>query len=172
MVRLEPMSEDEYQTYLSRTIPEYAAEHVRGGRWSPEEALEKSAEEYRGYLPQGLATPKQHLFSIKEETTGDSVGMLWFSEEQRGSGLAAFVYDVWIDERFRRRGYAEQAFQALERLAGDMGLQRIELHVFGHNQPARALYQKLGYAETNVIMAKTIAATSQGEEPGESGTLP
>ena len=159
MVRLEPMNEDEYQAYLSRTIPEYAEEHVRGGRWSPEEALEKSAEEYRGYLPEGLATPGQHLFSIKEATTGASVGMLWFADEQRGAGRTAFVYDVWIDDRFRRRGYAGQAFQALERLARDMGLQRIELHVFGHNLPARALYQKLGFAETNVIMAKLLDAS-------------
>jgi ribosomal protein S18 acetylase RimI-like enzyme len=30
------------------------------------------------------------------------------------------------------------------------------LHVFGHNQPARALYRKLGYVERDVTMVKRL----------------
>ena len=33
---------------------------------------------------------------------------------------------------------------------------KIQLHVFGHNSGARALYRKLGYEETNVIMTKRL----------------
>jgi ribosomal protein S18 acetylase RimI-like enzyme len=67
------------------------------------------------------------------------------------------VYDVRIDEAFQRRGYATQAFQKLETLVRDMGMSAISLHVFGHNTAARALYEKLGFATTNVMMSKQIA---------------
>jgi predicted GNAT family acetyltransferase len=30
------------------------------------------------------------------------------------------------------------------------------LHVFGHNQVARALYEKIGYEVTNVLMSKKL----------------
>jgi ribosomal protein S18 acetylase RimI-like enzyme len=155
MVRLEPMTETEFQAFLEPAIAEYAAEHVKGGRWSQEEALEESRKEYMQLLPDGVHTPKQHLFSIRDDI-GTKVGMLWFAERERGADRSAFVYDVRIDEAFQRRGYATQAFQALETLVRGMGITAISLHVFGHNTAARALYEKLGFEATNVLMTKHI----------------
>jgi ribosomal protein S18 acetylase RimI-like enzyme len=83
--------------------------------------------------------------------------MLWFAVRNRVNARSAFVYDVRIDEQFQRRGYATQAFEALEVLARDMGIATIGLHVFGHNTAARALYEKLGFVTTNVLMSKNIA---------------
>jgi len=37
-----------------------------------------------------------------------------------------------------------------------MGDSAIGLHVFGDNAPARSLYKKLGYTETNVNMVKRL----------------
>ena len=37
-----------------------------------------------------------------------------------------------------------------------LGLERIELNVFGGNEGARRLYQSLGYQETFVTMAKDL----------------
>jgi ribosomal protein S18 acetylase RimI-like enzyme len=156
MVRLEPISEAEFQAFLEPAIAEYAAEHVKGGRWRPEEALEESRKEYIQLLPDGLRSVDQHLFSIKNEA-GTQVGMLWFAVRNQGGKRSAFIYDVRIDEAFQRRGYAMQAFQALEILARDMGLTTISLHVFGHNTAARALYEKLGFVTTNLFMTKSLS---------------
>ena len=41
----------------------------------------------------------------------------------------------------------------------DHGAGTIKLHVFGDNTVARGLYTSLGYAETNVNMAKPLAAS-------------
>jgi ribosomal protein S18 acetylase RimI-like enzyme len=150
------MTEAEYQAYVARGVREYAEQHVRSGRWTADEALEKAAEEHRNLLPQGLATPNQHLFSIEDDVLGAKVGMLWFAIQERNTGRTGYIYDIEIDEQFRRRGYAEQAFHAFEALAGEMGVKKISLHVFGHNHAARSLYQKLGYVETNVMMSKSI----------------
>jgi ribosomal protein S18 acetylase RimI-like enzyme len=155
MVRLEPMTEAELQTYLEPAIAGYAAEHVKAGRWSQAEALEESRKEFTELLPDGLHTAKQHLFSIKDDA-GAHVGMLWFAEQERGGEHSAFIYDINIDEPFQRRGYATQAFQVLETLARDMGITAISLHVFGHNTAARALYEKLGFETVNVLMTKRI----------------
>ena len=38
-----------------------------------------------------------------------------------------------------------------------LGAEAIELHVFGHNQAAQALYEKLDYETTKIIMAKNLA---------------
>lgn len=42
MVRLVPMNESEFEIYLEKAIPEYAADKARAGDWSEEEALERS----------------------------------------------------------------------------------------------------------------------------------
>jgi ribosomal protein S18 acetylase RimI-like enzyme len=95
------------------------------------------------------------LYSI-EDMAGAKVGMLWFAVERRPAGARAFVYDVEVFEPFRRRGYAEQAFKAMEERVRELGLNTISLHVFGHNHAARTLYEKLGYIATNLNMSKTL----------------
>jgi ribosomal protein S18 acetylase RimI-like enzyme len=155
MVHLEPLTEAEFQAFLEPAIAEYAAEHIRGGRWNQEEALEESRKEYMQLLPDGVHTAKQHLFSIRDDSS-TKVGMIWFAEREQGADRSAFVYDIRIDEAFQRRGYATQAFQALETLVRGMGMSAISLHVFGHNTAARALYDKLGFETTNVLMTKRI----------------
>ncbi len=65
--------------------------------------------------------------------------------------------DLAIFEQHRRRGYASEALRLLEEKVREQGLDTISLHVFGHNHAARELYEKSGYAVTNVNMSKKIA---------------
>lgn len=44
----------------------------------------------------------------------------------------------------------------LEEHVKSMGINKITLHVFGHNQPAIALYEKMGYKTFSMHMAKEI----------------
>jgi len=150
------MTDDEFQMYLQYSIQDYAQDHIKGGRWSEEEALQESAKEYQGYLPQGVQTPDNYLYMIEDEKLEKSVGILWVALREQAAERQAFVYDVKIFDEFRRRGYATQAFQLLEKKAAELGAASIGLHVFGHNLPAREMYEKLGYAVTNVIMRKEL----------------
>jgi RimJ/RimL family protein N-acetyltransferase len=157
MIRLQPMNETEYQEYLAVSIADYAQEHVKAGRWNAEEALQKAAQEYQALLPDGVSSKNQYLFTIVDEQTGTKVGMLWFAATERANERVAFVYDVNVYEPFRRRGYGEQAFLTMETKARELGLEKIGLHVFGHNFAARAMYEKLGYVITNVQMFKSLS---------------
>ncbi len=156
MVRLVPMSEADYDAYLQDAIPHYAAEHVRAGNWHPSEALQKAEKEIRQLLPDGVITKDQHLLSIVDEALGATVGLLWFAVYDAAAHPRAFVYDLRIDEPYRRRGYGSQALLALQEKARELGLDTISLHVFAHNQAARALYDKVGYEVTGTYMAKKV----------------
>lgn len=156
MVQLVPMNKAQFEEYLASSIEDYAGEHVKVGNWSPEKALQKAKENFHRLLPDGLSTSNQYLFTIEDETLGKKVGMLWFAVEKRETGPRAFVYDVRINESYRRQGYGTQAFKALERKVRELGLKRIMLHVFGHNRAARAMYAKLGYEVMSLIVSKTL----------------
>jgi len=155
IIELVPMTSAEFDAWLPGTIAGYAAEHVRSGRWSGDEALVRSREEHERLLPQGLATPDHHLCNIVPAGGGQAVGMLWFQAMQKPTP-SAFVYNIEIYPEFRRRGYAEQAMLELEEEARRLGLTGIRLHVFGHNTAARPLYDKLGYVPTNINMLKEL----------------
>src|SRR5438876_3373767 len=155
-IDLVPMDEADFHAYMDWSIADYAQEHIRPGRWSQEEGLQRATQQYQELLPDGLASPNQYLFSIQNTVTGEKVGMLWFAIQKHGGKVGAFVYDVEIAELFRRNGYAEQAFLVLEEKVRALGLDTIGLHVFGHNHAARALYEKLGYVPTNINLLKTL----------------
>ncbi len=157
MVRLVPMNEIEYQAFLDISVREYADDKVKAGNWQPEEALEKSAQEFRRFLPDGVATKDNYLYRIEDETLATTVGTIWLARIMQGTHPIAFIYDFRIDEPFRRKGYGEQAMRAAEEQAKALGFDTIALHVFGHNHAARALYEKIGYEITNINMAKKLA---------------
>jgi RimJ/RimL family protein N-acetyltransferase len=159
MVKLQLMTPAEYEAWHVNTVQEYADEKVKAGNWDAAGALERSAEEHRKLLPQGLASPDNYLYTLWAEPAPGApltaVGMLWLAVPAWKPPLA-FVYDFLIYEPYRRRGYAFEALRALEDNVRALGLDTIGLHVFGHNHAARALYEKAGYEVTNVNMAKKI----------------
>jgi ribosomal protein S18 acetylase RimI-like enzyme len=156
MIELQPIRPAEYDRWLAKTVGEYADEKVRAGNWPAEGALERSQQEFRDLLPDGPATPKNHLFSLHDPATNQNVGVVWIALVDRGPKPIAFVYDFIVFDEFRRRGYASQALQALEAKVREFGLDTISLHVFGHNHAAIALYQKQGYIPTNINMSKKL----------------
>jgi ribosomal protein S18 acetylase RimI-like enzyme len=149
---LVPMSRGDFDSYFEGLIVRYAGEHVRTGRWTPEEGESKAREEVQRILTNGVDTPNNFLLSIVASPSGEKVGLIWLAIEPRGG----FIYDLEISEPHRRKGYAEEAMRLIERTAREKGAQRISLHVFGDNLGARKLYTKIGYAETNVMMSKPL----------------
>ncbi len=154
-ISLARMSETEYAAWLESAIQGYADDKVTSGAWLPLEALERSRTEYQTLLPAGVATPDNYLYSIRNEA-GEHVGVLWLSAVTENGQRFAFVYMVQVFEPYQRRGYAYAGMKLLEAEAQVLGLGKIALHVFGYNQAALALYQKLGYAITDYMMAKPL----------------
>jgi ribosomal protein S18 acetylase RimI-like enzyme len=156
LILLEPMPEPDLQAYLAETIPAYADDKVKAGNWLAEEALEKSRQSFEQLLPAGTKSPGQYLYNIVDTAQGVTVGMLWFGVLPDTPHPSAFIYELHIFEVFQRRGFGKQAMLALEGEVKNLGLDRISLHVFGHNQAAQALYEQLGYEITNINMSKRL----------------
>lgn len=157
MVSLRKMTDDEFEAFFDDDIAAFASEKVRAGNWSPEESIEKSRAAHSRLLPEGLHSPHQHFFTIEAE--GEAVGRLWLSTDPEAGAGTGFIYDLFVEEKSRRRGVASEAMRLLEREARRLGLTRLALHVFAFNTQARDLYDKLGYQVTNLNMAKSIADT-------------
>jgi RimJ/RimL family protein N-acetyltransferase len=160
MITLRAMTEEEFVAFLDQSVPEYASEKVKAGNWTPEEALERSREDHAKLLPEGLASPNQHLYTIEFE--GSPVGRVWLSVDRQTAGGAGFIYDLLVAEPFRRQGIAVEAMRLLETEALDLGVNSLALHVFGYNLAARALYEKLGYEITNINMSKKLSPDPKG----------
>jgi ribosomal protein S18 acetylase RimI-like enzyme len=153
MPNLIPMTQPEFEAFLERTIPEYAAEHVRAGNWTEEESLERSRKEFEDLLPQGLSTEDNFLYSLVDGN--ETVGLIWMKVKRHPS-ISGFIYDVFVEEKFRGKGYGKSLMLLLEEKAREMDLKSLELHVFGSNHVARKLYETIGYETTNVMMKKTL----------------
>jgi len=83
----------------------------------------------------------------------------WLEDEPVGHAHVAWtgtklgvpeIQDVFVDPRRRRRGIATALSRGIERYAARRGHARISLSVGVANDPARRLYEQLGYADAGV----------------------
>ena len=156
MTLLARLSPAEFADCKSTSIPTYASEKVSSGEWAEFDALRLAREAFDLLLPNGLDTPQNHLFGLRETVDGPLIGVLWFAVRQRAADRIGYVYEIVIHPPFQRQGHARRAFLALEDKVREMGLSGIALHVFGHNAGARALYESLGYQASNITMFKPV----------------
>jgi ribosomal protein S18 acetylase RimI-like enzyme len=154
MTRLRAMTSDEFSRWRAQTVPAYAADKVRTGRWSDAESLSEAEKELSALLPEGLLSPNHIFFTI--ESGEISVGALWICRAERAFGPIGYIYDLVVWPEYRRNGHAKQAMLALEVEAERLGFQGLALHVFGHNKSAQDLYVSLGYQPTNINMFKAL----------------
>ena len=144
------MQQEDFERFLAREIRNYAEDHVRNGNWSAEEALERSKREFEFYLPTGVHSRDQYLYSLINENN-NKVGVLWVQIKDH----KAFIFDFVVDEEFRGKGYGKQALAALDEALVSMGVKSVGLHVFGDNTIAQELYKKAGFQITDIQMKKT-----------------
>jgi ribosomal protein S18 acetylase RimI-like enzyme len=154
ILRLRPMSGDEYEAFSAASIVAYARDIEEHGGYTAEFARQKSEADHAAILPSGLETPGNAIFVL--EADGERVGVLWVAEREMGGRQVLYIYDVEVDERYRGRGYGRAAMLLAEDEARKRGLSRLELNVFGGNEVARKLYRSLGYLEAAVHMGKDL----------------
>ena len=151
MVRLEALQQDDFERFLEREVRGYAEDHVRNGNWPAEGALERSRKEFEFYLPDGIHTQDQYLWSLVDDSDS-KIGVLWVQLKDH----KAFIFDFVIDEEFRGKGFGRQSLAAMDETLKSMGAESVALHVFGDNIIAQELYKKAGYQITDIQMRKKL----------------
>lgn len=155
VVTLREMRQDEYDAYTAQRDIEFVESLARS--LPLEAAKEKARQDRAQFLPQGLAT-ERHRLLVAENAAGQVVGYAWLGLEEPRSKTTetAWLYDIKVDEPYRRSGYATAILAAVEVLAREAGAIRLGLNVFGHNLPAISLYNACGYEVTAQQMARRL----------------
>ncbi|GAA3346437.1 hypothetical protein GCM10020358_57430 [Amorphoplanes nipponensis] len=126
------------------------------------EAAAEAARDVAEQLPRGPRTRGQ--FMRKALVGGAEVGWIWVSLPGTTRPDSAWISDVEVDPPFRRRGYAAAIITAAEAELASRGVRRIGLNVFGDNDTARRLYDRLGYELTAQQRARVL--TEVAPAPG------
>ena len=156
MIELVEMPREHFPAYRENLIREYAQDKVRAGEWSPEEAPGRAEASTDDLLAQGTDTEGHYLYLLRDRAAGEEVGVVWLAVRDSGADRSVWIYDIEVYEAFRRRGHATRALLAVEEKAAELGAEKLELHVFGHNPGARALYERSGFAPTSIVMSKRL----------------
>jgi ribosomal protein S18 acetylase RimI-like enzyme len=128
-------------------VTNYADQQVRDAGWPREGARERARRELTPLLERDYADGVERgdrLWSAVDRN-GETVGWLWVKPLEAS---AAFLEQITVAERTRRRGYGRAMLAAVEELLARHGIEELRLNVFRANQPARALYAAGGYEET------------------------
>ncbi|SDH17070.1 GNAT family N-acetyltransferase [Paraburkholderia phenazinium] len=161
MLKLVPMSKSEFTEYESVALANYASDLLKADRRNPNTAAARADEAFRKILSKGQDTPDHHFFVLFESNASAGVGWLWLGETTSEYGRSAFIYDILVRPEYRGQGHGTRALQAAEVWASALGMQHIDLHVFGHNTGAQRLYNRAGYCATNIRMRRMLAGVTQ-----------
>lgn len=161
-VRLVPMTPAFYPAFFEAAVAGYASDNVAGARWPAADADALAREETSSLLVLGLQTPGHHLFELREHEAGEPLGFLWLATLPRGSEDVAYVFQLHVDAAQRRRGLGRAALLAAEQWARERGLAGLALHVFAHNEAARALYAAMGFRVSSLNLVKRFDAPAAG----------
>jgi ribosomal protein S18 acetylase RimI-like enzyme len=96
---------------------------------------------------------------IAENDRGDPLGLLWFGTNRNlvTGEDEAWVYNVSVVREHRGEGVGQKLMEHAEQLARGEGFSTLGLMVSSHNTRARALYEKLDFRATNLLMRKRLA---------------
>jgi ribosomal protein S18 acetylase RimI-like enzyme len=147
------LREDEFAEFRAAQRREYVRGMVEEAGLTQAEAEDKADADHASLFPDGAPQP-QHRIAQLEDARGDHLGHVWWAP--RGAGRA-YVYDLFVEERFRGRGLGRKALELVEADARAAGLRGIDLNVWGGNDVARRLYRSAGFDERAVFMSKELA---------------
>ena len=152
------MTWDDFDAWAPRSVRDLAAGRVAAGLQETADADAFAEGLLLDLLPDGLATPLHHLWSVRCGPSDETVGHLWMRVRPLEREVEAYVLDVGIEPAARGRGLGRATMLAAERAARDLAATVVRLTVLAANTAARRLYDSLGYtvAAHDITLAKYV----------------
>ena len=111
--------------------------------WLLADARWRSVGDERRYIRALRRHPHAALFVA--DSDGQLVGRLSLSRDPNPASTHVADLGLMVAAGHRRRGIGTALLQAAESWVRTARISKLELHVFPHNAPAIALYERLGY---------------------------
>jgi RimJ/RimL family protein N-acetyltransferase len=103
----------------------------------------RSTGEERRYLRAVRRSPDAAVFVA--ETPEGIVGRLSLARDPHPASPHVADLGLMVAASHRRRGIGRALLERAVRWASEVGVEKLELHVFPHNQPAIELYERFGF---------------------------
>jgi ribosomal protein S18 acetylase RimI-like enzyme len=112
----------------------------------------------RGWVGDSLDAAGRPGHAVYVAASGDTVaGVVTVTERTHFTGqVDAYVGELAVRPGMERRGIASKLMAAAEAWAAGRGLAFLTLETGAANEPARALYQALGYLPEDVRLTKAL----------------
>jgi ribosomal protein S18 acetylase RimI-like enzyme len=157
-VTLVEMTTAEFARRRGPMIQEYA-ESVAALNGVPlRDAVTQAEQETVKSLADGPRTPGQLLRTAWVD--GAEVGWIWASMPGHAVPEMAWIDELVVDEKYRRLGYGQAIMQAIEAELAGRGVSRLGLNVFGYNDVARRLYERLGFEVTQQQRGRSLSGVA------------
>ncbi len=148
-VTLTALTDDEYAEFAQQQMIECARQSVNAGEWREEEAIARAREEYATGLLADSLRGAGHLFLKGMDARGAVVGWLWvspapeFLETPREN--KRWLSQITVEPQQRGRGWGKKMLETLHAMLAAERVEEVWLRVYDWNEPARRLYQSMGY---------------------------
>lgn len=143
-VTLRPLREDEFRAFKNWSLMDQVRALMDAGQHTDQSAaLREATADFDSVAPKGMETPGMRCCAI-EDAAYRPLGVIWAVYSDRGQ---AFLAEFVIAAEYRSKGYGEAALRELVAVLRADRVERIDLHVFEHNLPARRLYEKVGFVK-------------------------
>jgi len=157
-VRLVEMTDEGFARRREPMIREYGRDLAASGGMTIEQAEAQAEQQTAEILPAGARSPGQLLRTAWVD--GQQVGWIWVSLPDHAMREMAWIDDIEVDEQHRRRGYGQGMIEAIEAELVALGVGRLGLNVFGGNDVARRLYERLGFRVIQQQRSRSLAGTA------------
>jgi GNAT superfamily N-acetyltransferase len=146
-IRIRTAEDEEDVRFFDRlNFESYKLEFLRGRDISEDEARRKFEEFERADPLNPWGPDHQVLFAVDEEDA--LMGLIWLARREPFYVFRerlAWIYNLHVIPEHRRKGVARHLLHEAEEWARLEELRSIGLHVIDFNEPARRLYESVGY---------------------------
>jgi ribosomal protein S18 acetylase RimI-like enzyme len=138
--------EEDIRFFERLSFESYKLEFLRGREITKEEARRKFEEFEKADPLNPWGADHQVLLAANEEDT--LMGLIWLAKKEPFyvfKERLVWIYNLHVVPEYRRKGVARHLLGEAEKWARMEWLRSIGLHVIAFNEPARCLYESLGY---------------------------
>ena len=154
---------------MSHPAVECGPGKAENGLIQPSDRGQVTAEKHRQELLEFVDSKDRTGIFVAETSKGAYAGLIWVSKSDNRElwdfkTLPAWVYDIRVEEPFRRHGLGARLLDQGEQWARIQGFSRIGLHVFGRNENAVRLYTRAEYVAKNLYLQKELKGPAAATE--------